>query len=554
MADTPHGLILYDHPNSPCARRVRITLVEKDLAWATQIIDLSRLEQRRPEYLALNPNGVVPTLAHGTRVIYESNVITAYLDDQFPAVALYPIDPDDLAAVHAWQAAELAMAKDYRPLMYQRLLGPLLRLTRTLDEALAAARRSTSDAADLAWEEKVWNLAVLTPPAEAAAEARLWAWLDRLEGHLDGRTFLVGERCTQAEVSVYPRVMMYAFVQLPITAARHPRVAAWMARLRERPSFATTLSDADRQLLALAQRPLLPWLGRTLQKNRPSLLDRLKLGIARRMARRALGEARIGRDQTAEKTRALLKPRTGDVAPADMPARRGDPATAAERAAALILYDHPLSPHGRRVRIVLREKGLAWTTLEVDLLRMAHKAPDYLAVNPAGELPALRHGERIVVDTPAIAAYLERVFPAVPLAPDQAWPLAQMRMWLALEAGTHKEFRPLWWLCVARPALADALAPGVAETHAQWWRDVAAGQPRFDTSPELARRIVTQKLAVLEGRLARHEYLVGEALSMADIAWFTRVELLPQLGVEVTHPGIRRWSARLAARPAFAAA
>jgi glutathione S-transferase len=49
--DNPHGLILYDHPSSPCARRVRITLLEKGLAWDTQIIDLSRLEQRRPEYL-----------------------------------------------------------------------------------------------------------------------------------------------------------------------------------------------------------------------------------------------------------------------------------------------------------------------------------------------------------------------------------------------------------------------------------------------------------------------------------------------------------------------
>jgi glutathione S-transferase len=213
-----------------------------------------------------------------------------------------------------------------------------------------------------------------------------------------------------------------------------------------------------------------------------------------------------------------------------MPARRGPPATAAERAAPLTLYDHPLSPHGRRIRILLREKGLAWTTVTVDLLAGAHKAPEYLAVNPNGELPALRHGARVVVDTPAIAEYLERVFPAVPLSPDRAWPLAEVRMWLALEAGTHKEFRPLWWLCVAKTA------------------------PRFDTSPDLARHIIGQKIAVLERRLARHDYLVGDALSVADIAWFTRIDLLPQLGVEVTLPGVRRWAQRLAARPAFAAA
>src|SRR5579862_9959540 len=88
--DNPHGLLLYDHPSSPCARRVRIALVEKELHWDTQLIDLSRLEQRRPEYLRLNPNGFVPTLAHGEREIYESNVITEYLDDVFPEPPLYP--------------------------------------------------------------------------------------------------------------------------------------------------------------------------------------------------------------------------------------------------------------------------------------------------------------------------------------------------------------------------------------------------------------------------------------------------------------------------------
>src|SRR6185369_12587006 len=155
----PHGLILYDYAGSPCARRCRITLREKGLAWDTQTIDLSRLQQRDPDYLAINPNGFVPTLAHGERVIFESNVITEYLDDAFPETPLYPDDPWELAQVKMWQSAEAAMAKDYRPLMYQRLMGPILRLTRSLEEALAAARRSTMDPADLAWEERVWNLA-----------------------------------------------------------------------------------------------------------------------------------------------------------------------------------------------------------------------------------------------------------------------------------------------------------------------------------------------------------------------------------------------------------
>jgi len=95
------ALVLYDAEGSPCARRVRIVLLEKGLAWETRLLDLTKMEQKRPEYLALNPNGIVPTLVHGDRVIYESNVITEYLDEIFPSPRLYPADP--------WERAQAKM-------------------------------------------------------------------------------------------------------------------------------------------------------------------------------------------------------------------------------------------------------------------------------------------------------------------------------------------------------------------------------------------------------------------------------------------------------------
>jgi glutathione S-transferase len=562
--DNPHGLILYDHPSSPCARRVRITLLEKGLAWDTQIIDLSRLEQRRPEYLRLNPNGFVPTLAHGLRVIYESNVITEYLDDAFPDVPLYPRDPWELAQVKMWQASEAAMAKDFRPLMYQRLMGPMVRLTRTLDEALTAARRSTTDPADLAWEERVWNLAVLTPDEEAQVADRLWKWLATLEHQLDGRTFLIGERFTQAEISVFPRVMMYPFVQLHIGAERFPNVTRWMAALSRRPSFAATVSAQDAQIARLANTSLLPWLARTLRKPKPSLVERLRLAIVRRAARRRMGTGRATVEQ-ARGTRPLRQPRMGVIAPADRPVRRGPAPSAQLLAQPITLYDYVHSPHARRIRILLREKSLAWQTVAVDLHRLAHKAPAYLTINPNGEVPALRHGERVIFDSQLIAEYLDRIYPGNPLYPDDAFQLAQVRMWLALEAGTHKEFRPLFYLHVIRPELQaagvteaglDALVPaGVHPSQVQWLRDTLRGTPRFDTSADLARDIIRTKLGVIEAKLVRRTYLVGDACTMADLAWFTRVDVLPRLGVPLPparYPNLTRWFAMVAARPSIA--
>jgi len=563
--DNRNGLILYDFAASPCARRVRITLLEKDLAWDTQIVDLARLEQRDPAYLAINPNGFVPTLAHGERVVYESNVITEYLDDVFPGRPLYPSDPWERAQVKMWQALELAMAKDHRPLMYQRVMGPLLRLTHTLDEALAIARRSTDDPMDLAWEERVWRMSVLTPEEEREYEERLWAWLAMLERRLEGRTYLVGNRFSQAEVSVYPRVAMLPFVQIHADPRRHPNVCAWSERLAARPTFVQTMSREDRALTQLARTPVLPWLRRTLHRGDDDrgLVDAVLLRLAREVVTRARG----GGDAHAPAAPAAIRrPRRGAIPPGDAVTRglRGAPISI--RSHPITLYDYEHSPHARRLRLAMAELGLGWETERVDMGRMAHKAPEYLMLNPAGEVPTIRHGERLLYDSQVIAEYLDGLYGdpgGTRLYPRAAWSLAQVRMWIALEAGTHKELRPLWWMHVVRPTLvaegidvdvaASVVPSGVHPSYVSWLRDVLAGVPRFDASPELARRRILQKLDVLERRLAKAEWLVGEQFTMADLAWFTRCEMLPAIGVLLDasrHGHVARWFERVAARPA----
>src|SRR5512147_1663020 len=172
-------LILYDAPGSPCARRVRVALLEKGRRWTTRLVDLTRMEQKRPEYLALNPNGVVPTLVHGDRVLYESNVITEYVDDVFPGPRLYPTDPWARAQAKMWQAFELAMAKEFRPLMYLRVIGPFDRL-RPRDEVLAEARRSTDDPAHLDWIARVYDGSVVGDDEARHLDALLVRRLDRL--------------------------------------------------------------------------------------------------------------------------------------------------------------------------------------------------------------------------------------------------------------------------------------------------------------------------------------------------------------------------------------
>ena len=75
---------LYNAPRSTCSQRVRFVLQAKKIPFSEVKLDLLAGDQHKPDYLALNPNGVVPTLAHDDAVIIDSSVIIEYLDEIAP--------------------------------------------------------------------------------------------------------------------------------------------------------------------------------------------------------------------------------------------------------------------------------------------------------------------------------------------------------------------------------------------------------------------------------------------------------------------------------------
>ena len=75
---------LYNAPQSTCSQRVRFVLNAKGLAFEEKKLDLLAGDQLKPDYLALNPNGVVPTLVHDGEVVIDSSVIIEYLDEVAP--------------------------------------------------------------------------------------------------------------------------------------------------------------------------------------------------------------------------------------------------------------------------------------------------------------------------------------------------------------------------------------------------------------------------------------------------------------------------------------
>ena len=93
---------LYEFGNSVCCQKVRIVLTEKGLDWESREVNLFRAEQYDPDYLKLNPAGVVPTLVDNEAVLIESSLICEYLNEAYPTPPLMPDCPVERAEARLW--------------------------------------------------------------------------------------------------------------------------------------------------------------------------------------------------------------------------------------------------------------------------------------------------------------------------------------------------------------------------------------------------------------------------------------------------------------------
>jgi len=96
-------LELYHNDMSSCAQKVRCQLAEKNIDWQSHELNLRQGDQHRPEFLALNPKGVVPVIVHDGKVVCESNIIMEYIEDSFDTkTRLMPTSPIGRARARAW--------------------------------------------------------------------------------------------------------------------------------------------------------------------------------------------------------------------------------------------------------------------------------------------------------------------------------------------------------------------------------------------------------------------------------------------------------------------
>jgi glutathione S-transferase len=229
---------LYNAPQSTCSQRVRFVLNAKGLPFAEKKLDLLAGDQLAPEYLALNPNGVVPTLDHDGNIVIDSSVIIEYLDEVAPDASFTPRDPVRRAAMRA-----LMRFIDEMPAAAVRVP--------TFNLAFLPRFAAMSEAEFLAFAEskplrKEFMLAMgrtgFPQKDMDSAMARLRRTYERMDAAIEdsGGPWLLGRDISLADVSVMPAIVRMADLGRDSDWADLPRVANWYELIRAQPAFKPT--------------------------------------------------------------------------------------------------------------------------------------------------------------------------------------------------------------------------------------------------------------------------------------------------------------------------
>jgi glutathione S-transferase len=231
-------LELYNFSQSTCSLKVRLCFAEKQLDWVDRRLISKDHDHLSDWYLKLNPNGVVPTLIHDGRPVYESSVIMAYLDDVFPEHSLTPADAWERARMRSWIAyVDLVTTPAIRYPSFQ-FGGLLLKFQALSDEEFEdKARKRPLKAAFYKKMNKNTGFAGEELDRAFDDVRNTAARMDRMFAE-NGGPWLMGEQFTLADIAVAPLIDRVEDLGLEFLWEEiHPGVAEWLQKIQARPAY-----------------------------------------------------------------------------------------------------------------------------------------------------------------------------------------------------------------------------------------------------------------------------------------------------------------------------
>lgn len=230
-------ITFYQFGNSVCCQKARITMSEKGLSWEAIEVNLFRNEQYAPEYLKINPKGVVPAMIHDGKAITESTLICEYLDDVYPDPLLIPKDPYLRTQMRLWsKMVDEGLHEGISEISFSAMFRE--RLKHSTPEEREVRFRNVGDPRRRDRFKSTYELGTQSPFVLYAV-ANYYKAFKSMENALGGHgPWLLGEKLSLADINMMPYVARLGYLDLlDIWTDERPAVRAWWQRTRQLPSF-----------------------------------------------------------------------------------------------------------------------------------------------------------------------------------------------------------------------------------------------------------------------------------------------------------------------------
>jgi glutathione S-transferase len=237
-------LVLYHNDMSTCAQKVRATLAEKGLTWEGHDLNLRTGEQHKPQFLKLNPRGVVPVLVHDGNVIIESNIIMEYVEDAFPDTKrLMPLSALGKAAVrNLLQRLDTALHLHIATISVGIAFRDQLLAVHNNDQALEAYYAAVPDPR----LQAVYRDVVPSGAGSKSFLTALDGWKRQfaaMNAALASGDWLVGDALTLADLGYLPYMCRFEHLHMTEIWSRYPAVASWFDRCKKTAGYRQGIED-----------------------------------------------------------------------------------------------------------------------------------------------------------------------------------------------------------------------------------------------------------------------------------------------------------------------
>lgn len=238
-------LKLYNAAHSTCSQKVRICLAEKKLPFEDIKLDIGKAKQHlKPDYLKINPNGVVPTLVDDGEVVTDSSVICEYLEEKYPQVKLSPDNLIERARMRAWMRflEEVPTAAVRVPSFNMGFLPRYEGMDRAAFEGIEADIRPIRKQ----FYRRMGPGGFRDEDVRASFE-QIGNTCARMSAALEQGPWLLGHQYSLADIIVAPLIdRMNDLGMSEIWTGKYPRVTDWYARMQARPAFQQTFYAGSR--------------------------------------------------------------------------------------------------------------------------------------------------------------------------------------------------------------------------------------------------------------------------------------------------------------------